>query len=50
MEERESNLYQFKIGFEQALAQADFLDNPTVTLLHALGIYLVSTRINRSRL
>lgn len=40
-EERDLNLYQYKTGFEQAIAQADFLDNPTVTLLHALGIYLV---------
>lgn len=35
-------LTQTKMGFEQALAHADFLDKPTMTGLHALAIYLVS--------
>ena len=34
-------LSQIKLGFEQALAQGDFLDRPTVTGLHALALYLV---------
>lgn len=33
---------QYKAGFEQALAEAEILDNPTLTLLCSLTIYLVS--------
>ena len=35
-------LHQFKLGLEQALAQARFLEQPTVRLLQAIAIYLVS--------
>lgn len=31
----------FKLGLEQSLAQADFLDNPTLAGLNAVAIYLV---------
>ena len=34
-------LLGFKIGLEQAFAHGDFLNNPTLTGLHALAIYLV---------
>lgn len=34
-------LLSFKVGLEQAFAQGDFLDCPTLTGLHALAIYLV---------
>ena len=36
-----ASLQRFKTGFEQALAHADFLENPTVMLLQAMAIYLV---------
>ncbi|KAH6657802.1 fungal-specific transcription factor [Truncatella angustata] len=45
-EDKISSLKRFKLGFEQSLARADFLDNPTVTLLKALSIYLVALRVN----
>lgn len=35
----------FKQGFEQSLEQANVLDNPTLTSLQALAIYLVSFTI-----
>jgi hypothetical protein len=37
----QTNLLDFKLGLEQAFAQGDFLDRPTLTALHALAIYLV---------
>jgi len=37
---------RFKIGFEQALADAEILDNPTLTLLSALSIFLSALRIH----
>lgn len=40
-QERCTQLLKFKIGMEQAFAQGDFLDRPTMTGLHALAIYLV---------
>lgn len=36
------SLQQFKTGLELAFAHADFLENPTLLLLQALGIYVVS--------
>jgi hypothetical protein len=36
-----THLLSFKYGLEQAFAQGDFLDRPTLTGLHALAIYLV---------
>ncbi|KAM5370301.1 hypothetical protein ACJZ2D_008597 [Fusarium nematophilum] len=47
-EERTQSLHRFKIGLEQALAQADFLENPTLTLLHAIAIYLSALRVHNS--
>ena len=38
---RSIQLLKFKVGLEQAFAQGDFLDRPTLTGLHALAIYLV---------
>lgn len=38
-------LQRYRICLEQSLAQADFLDNPTVTILQALAIYMVSSYI-----
>jgi hypothetical protein len=35
------HLLNFKLGMEQSLAQANYLDQPTVTALRALAIYLV---------
>lgn len=32
---------QFKLGLEQSFAYGDFLDQPTISGLHALAIYLV---------
>lgn len=39
-------LTQTKMGFEQALAHADFLDKPTMTCLHAMAIYLSALLVN----
>ena len=39
--DQQTYLFSFKKGIEQAFAQGDFLDNPTVTGLQALVIYLV---------
>lgn len=35
------SLAQFKTGLEQAFAHSDFFDNPTLTGLYALVIYMV---------
>jgi hypothetical protein len=40
-QEKSAQLLRFKIGMEQAFAQGDFLDRPTLVGLHALAIYLV---------
>lgn len=40
-QDKHANLLIFKVGLEQAFAQGDFLDRPTLTGLHALAIYLV---------
>lgn len=34
---------RFKTGFEQALAEAEVLENPTLALLSALAVFLVSS-------
>lgn len=39
--DKSAQLRSFKIGLEQALAQSDFLDRPTLTGLCAFVIYLV---------
>ncbi|EWY79894.1 hypothetical protein FOYG_16959 [Fusarium oxysporum NRRL 32931] len=42
--------FKFKTGLEQALAEAEVLENPTLTLLNAMAIYLSSLRIyNRNK-
>lgn len=38
---RADQMLKFKIGMEQAFAQGDFLDHPTLTGLQALALYLV---------
>lgn len=40
-EDKISSIQRYKLGFEQSFAFADFLENPTMTLLKALAIYLV---------
>lgn len=35
-------LNRYRMYLEQSLAQAEFLDNPTITLLQAMAIYAVS--------
>ncbi|EXM14221.1 Zn2-C6 fungal-type DNA-binding domain [Fusarium oxysporum f. sp. vasinfectum] len=47
-EERTQSLHRYKVGLEQALAQADFLENPTLALLHAVAIYLAALRAHNS--
>ncbi|EXJ79034.1 hypothetical protein A1O3_08535 [Capronia epimyces CBS 606.96] len=45
-----ARLLGFKVGLEQAFAQGDFLDRPTLTGLHALAIYLSALRVrNRGK-
>lgn len=39
--EQVTALAKFKTHFQKALAEADILENPTVTLLQAFAIYLV---------
>ena len=39
--DRTAHLLSFKTGLEQALAQGNFLESPTLTYLQALVIYLV---------
>lgn len=41
-QEKSTALKMFKQGLEQSLEQANILDNPTLTSLQALAIYLVS--------
>lgn len=41
-EDRQTALHRYKAGLEQALAETDFLENPTIPLLQALAVYLVS--------
>jgi hypothetical protein len=42
-DEKNSVMFRFKVGLEQALAHGDFLDRPTITGLCAFAIYLVYT-------
>ena len=42
-QDKHTLLASFKVGLEQALAQGNFLDSPTLTGLHAFAMYLVST-------
>ncbi|KAK5052098.1 hypothetical protein LTR84_002902 [Exophiala bonariae] len=44
--DRANQMLKFKIGMEQAFAQGDFLDHPTLTGLHALALYLCAMRIH----
>lgn len=41
-EDAKQALYRYRMCLEQSVAQADFLDNPTINLLQALAIYVVS--------
>ncbi|KAL4723551.1 hypothetical protein ACLX1H_009189 [Fusarium chlamydosporum] len=47
-EDRKLALQRYKICLEQSLAQADFLDNPTITLLQALAIYTAAMRAHNT--
>ncbi|KAM0425654.1 hypothetical protein ACHAPT_009186 [Fusarium lateritium] len=47
-EDRQQALHRFKAGLEQALSEADFLENPTIALLQALAVYLAAMRVNNS--
>ncbi|EMT63097.1 hypothetical protein FOC4_g10013301 [Fusarium odoratissimum] len=38
-EDNKNALLRYRMCLEQSLAQADFLDNPTITLLQAIAIY-----------
>lgn len=42
-QDKRTLLLQFKVGLEQALAYGGFLDQPTLTGLQALVMYLVCT-------
>lgn len=44
-EERQAALHRYKAGLERALAETEFLENPTIPLLQALAVYLVSVRV-----
>ncbi|KAL3608752.1 hypothetical protein FPOAC2_03759 [Fusarium poae] len=45
-EDRKLALQRYKVCLEQSLAQADFLNNPTITLLQALAIYTAAMRVH----
>ncbi|KAF4460924.1 fungal specific transcription factor [Fusarium albosuccineum] len=45
-QEKHTSVIHIKAGMEQALAHADFLNNPTLTGLQALAIYLSALRIH----
>ncbi|KAJ4265381.1 hypothetical protein NW762_004669 [Fusarium torreyae] len=47
-EDKKQALHRFKIGLEQSLAQADFLEGPTLILLQALAIYSAAMRVHNS--
>ncbi|KAF4965701.1 hypothetical protein FSARC_6541 [Fusarium sarcochroum] len=47
-EDKQQILHRFKIGLEQSLAQAEFLESPTVTLLQALAIYSAAMRVHNT--
>ncbi|RSL84672.1 hypothetical protein CEP51_003749 [Fusarium floridanum] len=47
-EDRQTALHRYKAGLEQALAETDFLENPTIPLLQALAVYLSAMRVNNS--
>ena len=36
-----ASLHQYKMGLEQALSSANFLENPSMMLLQSVGIYMV---------
>ncbi|GAB0133136.1 hypothetical protein EsDP_00001551 [Epichloe bromicola] len=43
-----SALLRYKAGLEQAFAQADLLENPTVVMLQAMAIYLSAVRVHNT--
>lgn len=49
-EDTKQALLRYRMCLEQSLAQADFLDNPTITLLQALAIYGACREIQRASL
>lgn len=42
-EDKKQALVRYRMCLEQSMAQADFLENPTITLLQAMAIYGVSS-------
>ncbi|RKK06563.1 hypothetical protein BFJ69_g16979 [Fusarium oxysporum] len=46
MLDKNAQLSYYKAGIEQAFAQGDFLNRPTLTVLRALAIYLSAVRIH----
>ncbi|TXC01061.1 hypothetical protein FocTR4_00008099 [Fusarium oxysporum f. sp. cubense] len=47
-EDNKNALLRYRMCLEQSLAQADFLDNPTITLLQAIAIYGAAMRVHSS--
>ncbi|PCD34846.1 hypothetical protein AU210_007441 [Fusarium oxysporum f. sp. radicis-cucumerinum] len=47
-EDNKKALLRYRMCLEQSLAQADFLDNPTITLLQAIAIYGAAMRVHSS--
>ncbi|KAF5699724.1 hypothetical protein FMUND_14631 [Fusarium mundagurra] len=47
-EDNKQALLRYRMCLEQSLAQANFLDNPTITLLQALAIYEAVMRVHSS--
>ncbi|EXA44233.1 hypothetical protein FOVG_05716 [Fusarium oxysporum f. sp. pisi HDV247] len=47
-EDKKQALIRYRMCLEQSLAEADFLENPTITLLQAMAIYGVAMRAHNS--
>ncbi|KIX04842.1 uncharacterized protein Z518_05713 [Rhinocladiella mackenziei CBS 650.93] len=45
-QDKRTHLLRLKVGLEQAFAQGDFLDRPTLTGLRSLAIYLSALRVH----
>ncbi|SCV28701.1 uncharacterized protein FFB14_01919 [Fusarium fujikuroi] len=47
-EDKKQALVRYRMCLEQSMAQADFLENPTITLLQAMAIYGAAMRVHNS--
>ncbi|KAM0215136.1 hypothetical protein ACHAPA_006351 [Fusarium lateritium] len=47
-EDKNQVLHRYRVCLEQSLAQADFLDNPTMTLVQALAICSAAMRVHNT--